>query len=410
MWEAIMTKANLTAREVGSKRRKVGMHRVAPGLYLRVVSPAAAYWMLRYSRTVEGRIKQTEMSLGPFESLTLAEATAAAAEKRIARRVTGIDPLAEKHKKIERDTGGTTFEAVALTLIESKRAGWRNVKHAAQWSATLEAYAFPKIGSRDVATIDTEAVLDVLNPIWKEKHETATRLRQRIEAVLTAAKVRGLRTGENPAAWRGHLAALLPAIPKKARVRHHPAMAWADLPGFMAELRDRDSISARALEFTILTACRTGEVIGACWPEIDLDAGLWIIPGSRMKAKTEHRVPLSDRAVALLRSIPRQEGAELVFCAKDGKPLSNMAMLQLLRGMRDGLTVHGFRSTFRDWAGESTHHPREVIEHALAHQISNQAEAAYARGTLLDRRRRLMADWADFCAGNGKVIALAAAA
>lgn len=409
-----MAKGNLTVKEVEARRRKVGMHRVAPGLYLRVASQASAYWMLRYSRTVDaGKIKTTEMSLGRYEAMTLAEATAAAAAQRLARQETGIDPLAAKHKKVEREAGGTTFEAVALALIEAKRAGWKNAKHAAQWSATMETYAFPIIGARDVAEVDTAAVLEVLNLIWKDKHETATRLRQRIEAVLTAAKVRGLRTGENPAAWRGHLAALLPAIPKKMRTRHHPAMTWGDLPDFMSELRNRDSVSARALEFTILTACRTGEALGAQWEEFDLDGALWTIPKGRMKAKVEHRVPLSDRAVALLRGLSRRDDTATVFHAiKDGRPraLSSMAMLELLRGMRPGLTVHGFRSTFRDWAGETTSHPREVIEHALAHQIADQAEAAYARGTLLDRRRRLMQDWADYCTRKGKVIALQSAA
>ena len=299
---------------------------------------------------------------------------------------------------------------MARTVIEAKRAGWQNAKHAAQWENTLATYAFPIIGARDVADIDTAAVLEVLTPIWKGKHETATRLRQRIEIVLNAAKVRGLRDGANPAAWKGHLDNLLAAIPKKARTRHHPAMRWADLPAFMVELRANDCTSARALEFTILTACRTGEVIGARWPEIDLDGATWTIPKERMKAKVEHRVALSPAAVELLRALPRHADTDLVFYTlKADKPraLSNMAMLELLRGMRaqdDPVpTVHGFRSTFRDWAGETTAHPREVVEHALAHQLADQAEAAYARGTLLERRRRLMADWADYCASKPKV-------
>ena len=401
----------LTVKEVESRRRKVGMHRVAPGLYLRVASAASAYWMLRYSRTGDGgKIKTTEMSLGRYDDMTLAQAVARSADLRSTRRESNIDPLTIKRGKFE---AGQTFEAVARSVIEAKRAGWKNAKHAAQWENTLATYAFPIIGARDVADIDTAAVLEVLTPIWKGKHETATRLRQRIEIVLNAAKVRGLRDGANPAAWKGHLDNLLAAIPKKARTRHHPAMRWADLPAFMVELRANDCTSARALEFTILSACRTGEVIGARWPEIDLDGATWTIPKERMKAKVEHRVALSPAAVELLRALPRHADTDLVFYTlKADKPraLSNMAMLELLRGMRaedDPVpTVHGFRSTFRDWAGETTAHPREVVEHALAHQLADQAEAAYARGTLLERRRRLMADWADYCASKSKIAAL----
>ena len=403
-----MAKRPLTVKEVEKKRREVGMHRVAPALYLRVVSAASAYWMLRYSKVEGDARKQVEMSLGRFADLTLAEATAAAVSHRSSLKA-GSDPLEAKHKKVEREAGEHTFKGVALALIESKRAGWKNAKHAQQWENTLGTYAYPVIGERDVADIDTAAVLEVLNPIWKDKHETATRLRQRIEAVLTAAKVRGLRSESNPAAWRGHLAALLPAIPKKARTRHHPAMSWADLPAFMVELRAKDCTSAHALEFTILTACRTGEVIGARWSEFDLDGATWIIPGARMKAKTEHRVALSPRVVELLRALPRRDDTDMVFYSvKADKPraLSSMAMLELVRGMRAGLTVHGFRSTFRDWAGETTAHPREIIEHALAHQLADQAEAAYARGTLLERRRVLMRDWAGYCASKPKIAAL----
>lgn len=394
-----MVAGMLTVKEVESRRRKVGMHRVAPGLYLRVASASSAYWMLRYSRTIgSGKSKTTEMSLGRYGDMSLAQAVAKAAELRSARQEDRIDPLTVKRGQ---SASGGTFESVARDLIDSKRAGWKNAKHAAQWSATLETYAYPVLGARDVASVDTAAVLEVLNPIWSTKHETATRLRQRIEAVLTAAKVRGLRSGENPAAWRGHLAALLPAIPKKARVRHHPAMPWQDLPAFLAALRQRDSMSARALELAILTACRTEEVVGATWSEFDLNTAVWTIPGHRMKAKTEHRVALSAAAVALLRALPRREDADWVFWTlRQGEPrrLSNMAMLELLRGMRAGVTVHGFRSTFRDWAGETTHHPREIIEHALAHQIQDAAEAAYRRGDALERRRVLMRDWSDYCA------------
>jgi integrase len=328
---------------------------------------------------------------------------------RLTLKRDGVDPLAEKRHQAQRERG-TTFKDVAADLIKSKREGWTNAKHAAQWSTTLETYAYPKIGERDVASITTEDVLDVLKPIWSAKHETATRLRQRIEAVLTAAKVRNLRSGENPAAWRGHLQALLPAIAKTQRVKHHPALAWKDLPAFVSELRARNSISATALTFTILTACRTGEALGARWGEINLETALWTIPGARMKAKRPHRVALSPAVVKLLKTLPEGAGDKLIFPgAKRDRPLSSMPMLQLLRGMRPGLTVHGFRSTFRDWVGEATSYPRELAEHALAHVVSDATEAAYRRGDGLERRRKMMQDWADFADGNGKIIEMAGA-
>ncbi|WP_260439286.1 site-specific integrase [Burkholderia sp. Bp9099] len=386
-----MTLKNLTEREVRSIRKQTGMHRVAPGLYLRVTETGAAFWMLRYSTAGKAR----EMSLGRYDDLKLAEAVNSASNARLGLKRDKTDPLAEKRKTTERGRG-TAFRSVAADLIESKKAAWKNAKHAAQWTATLETYVYPKIGDKDVASVTTEDVLDVLREVWSTKHETATRVRQRLEAVLTAAKVRGLRTGENPATWRGHLQALLPAIPKKQRVRHHPALAWQDLPSFAAELRQRDHISARALEFTILTACRTGEVLGARWGEIDLRSGVWTIPAVRMKAKRPHRVALSTQAVALLKVLHPGADEKLIFPGtKPERPLSSMAMLELLRGMRPGLTVHGFRSTFRDWAGEATDHPRELAEHALAHVVADATEAAYRRGDALDRRRALMQDWAN---------------
>ncbi len=390
----------LTDREVKSKAKKPGMHRVAPGLYLRVTDSNRAYWMLRYTSAGKTR----EMSLGGYESLTLLEAVNKASSKRLALKKEGVDPLAAKRLEKQREKG-TTFKDVATELIEAKRPAWKNTKHAAQWSSTLETYAYPTLGDLDVATIDTEHVLQVLRPIWTAKHETATRLRQRMEAVMDAATARKLRDGANPARWKGHLSMLLSAIPKAMRVSHHAAMAWADLPAFMSELREKDSISARALEFTILTACRTGEVTGAKWAEFDLNNGLWIIPGTRMKAKREHRVALSTRAVELLRKLPRIDGNDHVFPgARTGRPLSNMGMLEMLRGLRPGLTVHGFRSTFRDWVSDATNFSPELAEMALAHAIQNQVEAAYRRGDLLERRRALMEAWADFANGTGKVI------
>ena len=390
----------LTDREVKSLLKRPGMHRVAPGLYLRVTDSKRAYWMLRYTSAGKTR----EMSLGGYESLTLLEATAKASAQRLALKKEGIDPLAAKRLEKQREKG-TTFKDVATDLIEAKRPAWKNTKHAAQWSATLETYAYPTLGSLDVADIDTEHVLKVLQPIWTAKHETATRLRQRMEAVMDAATARKLRDGANPARWKGHLDKLLSAIPKAMRVSHHPALPWADLPAFMSKLRGKDTISARALEFTILTACRTGEVTGAKWAEFDLDSSLWIIPGARMKAKREHRVALSTQAVELLRKLPRIDGNDHVFPgARTGRPLSNMGMLEMLRGLRPGLTVHGFRSTFRDWVSDATNYSPELAEMALAHTVQNRVEAAYRRGDLLERRRALMQAFADYANGAGKVI------
>jgi integrase len=386
---------NLTDREVKSIKGKPGMHRVAPGLYLRVLDTGPAFWMLRYTNAG----KASEMSLGRYGDLTLAEAVHTSSSHRLALKRDGVDPLAAKRRAEDR-TRGTSFEDVANDLIESKRAGWKNAKHAAQWTNTLTTYVYPVVGAMDVSEVETEHVLKVLRPIWTEKHETASRVRQRIEAVMTAAKVRGLRSGENPAAWRGHLQALLIDIPKKQRVRHHPAMTRQELPAFMGELRANDCISARALEFAILTACRTGEVLGARWGEIDLKQAVWIVPAVRMKAKRPHRVPLSECAVKLLDGLSPGDGDKLVFPnPRDGRPLSSMAMLELLRGMRPGLTVHGFRSTFRDWAGEATHFPRELAEHALAHVVTDATEAAYRRGDALDRRREVMEAWAAYAGG-----------
>jgi len=400
------TKAT-TDLQIKALLKKPGMHRVAPGLYLRVRDTGAAFWALRY--TVDG--KSHEAGMGSYPAVTLQEATAKAAALRLALKRDGIDPLEAKSAEQAKTTGAHTFKAIASDLIEAKRPGWKSAKHAGQWVATLQTYAYPAIGDLDVSAIDTEHVLAILKPIWTAKHETATRLRQRIEAVLDAAAARKLRSGENPARWKGHLDKLLSAIPKARRVQHHKALPWQELPEFMAELRQRQTISAKALQFTILTAVRTGETTGARWDEIDLDAALWLIPASRMKAVREHRVALSAQAVALLRSLPRREDEPLVFPGgRKGRPLSNMAMLELLRGMRPGLTVHGFRSTFRDWVSEATNFNPEIAERALAHRVVNATEAAYSRSDLLERRRDLMQAWADYCTGAGRVIQLVSAA
>jgi integrase len=294
-----------------------------------------------------------------------------------------------------------TFKESAAMYVASHRAGWRNPKHAAQWQATLATYAEPVIGGLSVQAIDTALVLKVLEPIWTTKPETAGRVRGRIESILDWAKARGYRAGENPARWRGHLDKLLPGRSKVRRVEHHAALPYAELPGFLVSLREQEGIAARALEFAILTAARTGEVIGARWSEMDLVGKNWTLPAARMKAGREHRVPLSDRALAILREMQPHRQAEDAFVFPGGKnrrPLSNMAFLMLLRRMgRGDVTVHGFRSSFRDWAAERTKFPAEVAEMALAHTVSDKTVAAYNRSDLYERRRRLMAAWTTFC-------------
>jgi integrase len=294
-----------------------------------------------------------------------------------------------------------TFAQCASSYITKHAAGWKNAKHAAQWTATLETYAFPMIGALPVAAIDTGLVLKVLEPIWNSKNETASRVRGRIESILDGATVRGFRTGENPARWKGHLDQLLPARSRVAPVEHHAALPYRDLPAFMSEIeRQTASTGATALRFVILTAARTGEVIGATWSEIDLNARLWTIPAARMKGKREHRVPLSGPALQILDEMARvrTSSSDYVFPGqRKGKPLSNMSLLAVLRRIgRADLTTHGFRSTFRDWAAETTAFPSDVLEMALAHAISSKVEAAYRRGDLFEKRRELMNAWAGF--------------
>ncbi|WP_235988711.1 tyrosine-type recombinase/integrase [Pseudorhizobium endolithicum] len=292
-----------------------------------------------------------------------------------------------------------SFEEAARQYIESHQAGWKNEVHAAQWPSTLKAYVYPVFGQLAVADVDVGLVLKALQPIWNEKPETASRVRGRIEKVLDWSKARGYRQGENPARWKGHLDHLLPRRSKVKTVKHHPALPYQEIGGFMSSLRDMEGISPRALEFAILTATRTGETVGARWPEIDMEGKMWVIPAERMKAGREHRVPLSDRAVEILRSLVSDKDSDYVFIGdKKGKPLSNMSLLMTLRRMkRTDLTTHGFRSTFRDWCAEMTAYPNELCEMALAHTVSDKVEAAYRRGDMLEKRRRLMRDWAKFC-------------
>jgi integrase len=352
--------------------------------------------------------KAREMGLGPLALYGLADARAKALDARRLRHE-GIDPIehrrAEKAARALSDAKGITFKHCAESYIGSHRAGWRNNKHADQWKATIATYAEPIIGALPVQSIDTALVLKVIEPIWTAKAETASRLRGRLENILDWAKVRGYRDGENPARWRGHLDKLLPARGKVSKVEHHAALPYTELPAFMAKLRTREATAARALEFAILTGARTGEVIGARLDEINERENVWTVPADRMKAGKEHRVPLAVRALGIVNGIDRQSdeqsdaGAFVFAGEKPTKPLSNMALLMLLRRMgRDDLTAHGFRSTFRTWAAERTNFPREVIEAALAHTIGNKVEAAYQRGDMFEKRRRLMEAWAQFCA------------
>jgi integrase len=370
------------------------------GLYLRVTHSGTKNWIFRFM--LNGRPRW--MGVGPLHTIGLAEARNRAAGFRL-QRYDGIDPIERRRaERLEARLDiakAMTFKECAAMYVASHRAGWRNPKHAAQWQATLATYAEPVIGSLSVQGIDTALVLKVLEPIWTTKPETAGRVRGRIEAILDWAKVRGYRTGENPARWRGYLDKLLPARSKVQRVEHHSALPYAELPSFLMSLREQEGIAARALEFAILTAARTGEVIGACWSEMDLLGKTWAVPPGRMKAGREHRVPLSARAVATLQEMQPHHHSHDAFVfpgAKHGRPLSNMAFLMLLRRMgRGDVTAHGFRSSFRNWAAERTNFPAEVAEMALAHTVSDKTVAAYNRSDLFERRRRLMAAWTTFC-------------
>ena len=381
-----------------------GRHSDGGGLYLSVDSTGRRRWVFMYTR--DG--KRTELGLGGGRDLSLANARKEAGTLRTIL-ASGGDPRSAREKQ-ERQT----FGEVADAYVEAMRPSWRNAKHAAQWVMTLTKYAAP-IRPRMVEMIDTRDILEVLQPLWQRTPETAERLRGRIENVLDAAKAQGLRTGETPARWRGHLDQLLPKRQRLSR-GHHTALPYADVPAFMADLRGREATAARALEYAILTAARSGEVLGATWAEIDPEGAVWTVPATRMKAGREHRVPLSAPAVELLRGLDAARDAEKakltdpVFpSVKGGKSLSSMAMAMLLRRMGSAATAHGFRSAFRDWASETTGFPHEVCEMALAHTIGNKAEAAYRRGDLFNKRRGLMDAWASYCGENaGNVIRLAA--
>jgi integrase len=386
----------LTAQKV--KTAKPGKYGDGGNLYLIVSETGSRKWVLRFRL----RKKSQEKGLGSATNvpLALAREKAADARRMIAR---GLNPIDEP----KRDDGIPTFGEVADDVCEALSAGFRNEKHKAQWKSTLASYAAP-LRAKPVNNIATEDVLTVLKPIWTSKAETASRVRGRIEKVLDAAKAKGFRDGENPARWRGHLDHLLPRPSKLAR-GHHAAMPYEDVAAFIAKLRTREASAALALELCILTAARSGEILGMQWSEIDLDKRIWTVPANRMKAGREHRVPLSPRAVAILRQLEKLKAGEFVFPGQArNKPLSNMAMEMVLRRMKvEDATVHGFRSSFRDWAGNVSNFPREVVETALAHVIGDKAEQAYRRSDALEKRRKLMDAWAAYCATpkTGSVIA-----
>ena len=405
----------LTALKV-EKAKEPGMYPDGGGLYLRVTPQGARNWVLRFMLDRRPRW----MGLGPLALYGLQDARAKALDAR-RKRHEGIDPIearrAERARQRLDAAKAISFKQCAESYIASHRAGWRNGKHAGQWGGTLSTYAYPIIGALPVQAVDTSLVLKVLEPIWTAKPETASRVRGRLESILDFAKVRGERDGENPARWRGHLDKLLPAHSKVRQVEHHAALPYAELPAFLASLREQEGIAARALEFLILTAARTGEVIGAQWNEIDLLDKTWTVQAARMKAHREHRVPLSARALAVLDEMQAARhddtGDAFVFPGgKTGKPLSNMAFLMLLRRMdRGDLTAHGFRASFKTWASERTSFQNEIVEVALAHVIGGKVEQAYRRGDMFEKRRRLMSAWGDYCEKpltNGRVVALRA--
>ncbi len=388
-----------------------GRYSDGDNLYLSVSRTGRKTWAFLYARG--GRPRQ--MGLGPVALTKLKDAREQAIDLRRMLR-DGIDPIDARKKAAALPAPKVvTFKEVAEDCVTALAPKWTNKKSEPQWRSTLATYVYPSLGEMDVAKITTDDVYRVLEPIWVKKAETATRLRARIETVLNRASARKLRTGDNPARLTGNLDHLLPTQSKVKRVKHHAALPYTDLAAFMADLRRREGIAPRALEFAILTAARTTETIEARWSEIDMEAGIWSVPAERMKARRDHRVPLSKSALALLKTLPRDAKSDFVFISPNnpGKPMSNMALLAILKRMkRRDITTHGFRSAFRDWAAETTAYPDAVVEMALAHAIGNAVEAAYRRGDLFDKRTRLMADWASFCersaGATGSVVAIRA--
>ena len=381
-----MKNRQLTARAVSSAKEP-GYYGDGSGLYLQISDYGTRSWVFRFM--LHGRSR--EMGLGSLNTFSLKEARERA---RAARQLLadGVDPIEARREKRGAERAATaariTFEDAAAQYVAAHGDAWRNARHRAQWLSSLAAHAFPTIGKLPVDTIDLPHVLKVLEPIWKTKTETASRVRARMELILAWATVRKYRRGDNPARWDGHLAAMLPSPQKLKKVKHLAAMPFDQLPAFMADLREKEGVSARALEFTILVGSRTGEVVFADWSEIKLKEATWTIPSERMKSGKEHVVPLSSRAIELLGSA----GEGRIFGS-----LHSMSLLRFLQTMRPDLTVHGFRSTFRDWAGDRTNYARDVIEAALAHSLKDKTEKAYRRSSAIEKRRRLMEEWARYC-------------
>jgi integrase len=410
--------ARLKALDITRTKAK-GLYPDGGGLYLQVSEAGTKSWIFRYR--MNGRKTPRDMGLGPFNTISLADARQRAAD---ARRVIleGVDPIEARkaaHARTALDAAkAMTFKACATAYIKAHAAGWRNEKHGEQWTATLEAYAHPVMGKLPVSGIEVGHVMKVLEPIWTEKPETASRVRGRIEAIIGWATANGFRKGDNPAQWRGLLENLLPKRSKVRRVQHHLALPYSEVGAFLERIRREKRVAALALEFLILTATRTSETIGARWGEIDLAKKVWTIPSDRIKAGKEHRIPLSAPALAILKTLAKARTSDktddCVFPGgRQGQPLSNNAMLALLKRInRHDVTVHGFRSTFRDWAAEQTNYPRDVAEMALAHAIGDKVEAAYRRGDLIEKRTRLMAEWAKHCgiiAKSGNVVLIRSA-
>lgn len=391
-------KAKELSALVVSRLTAPGHHAVGgvAGLYLYVTDSGARSWVLRI---VVGD-KRRHMGLGGFPDIPLAMARERAREAR-AKVESGIDPIQARIAALSllksKQATMKTFEQAAIAYIESHGDSWKNPKHRAQWSATLSTYAYPVMGDLSVQDVGQEQVLQVLESIWKTKTETASRLRGRIEKILDWATVRKYRTGENPARWKGHLDQLLPAPKRVQKVTHMRALPFSELPAFMNDLKSREGTSARALEFAILCASRSGEVRGAKWSEVDYKTAVWTIPADRMKAGKEHRIPLPAAVIKLLKGVPKIEGSDYIFGTPKGGMLSDMSLTAVLRRMEVDAVPHGFRSSFRDWAGDQTRHPRDVVEMALAHALESKVEAAYRRGDALEKRRILMTDWVDFC-------------
>lgn len=380
---------------------KDGWHSDGNNLYLFVRGDSRS-WVFRYVG-LDGKRKNMGLGALPSVSLALARKEAVKLREQLKHPSEPIDPLAARKQKQASNKLTArklmSFKNCALAYIEAHRTEWRSSKHVQQWENTLSGYAYPIFGDLPVSMVDDVLVLKVLMPIWGEKTETAKRLRGRIESVLDWATFSKFRSGENPARWKGHLENSLAKPSKISKVKHHSALPYIELGAFMVDLRNCAGMGARALEFAILTAARSGEVRGATWDEFDLAGRVWAISAERMKAEKEHRVPLSDAVITLLKALPHQDDSTLVFpSSKDGVPLSDMTLTAVLRRMgRSGITAHGFRSTFRDWTAEATSFPHEMAEMALAHSVGNKVEAAYRRGDMLEKRLRMMQDWASYC-------------